>query len=128
MGQMKKFEELFNEVMSTSQRKKLALRMAKLQKLPAFQLKKKRTALKPRDPAKLLVIARKQTTNVFRKKFYPNYSNEPMAWRVKIDQTIQQKWGVKIDKISKKLAMKLKKAEPERIKKAQAAMRKDTDA
>ena len=52
MGQMKKFEELFNEVMSTSQRKKLALRMAKLQNLPAFQLKKKRTALNTHDPPK----------------------------------------------------------------------------
>ena len=125
---MKKFEELFNEVMSTSQRKKLAIRMAKLQKLPAFQLKKKRSALRARDPAKLLVIARKQTMNVFRKKYHPNYSNEPMARRVKIDQTIQQKFGVRIDKISKKLAAKLKKAEPERIKKAQTAMRTDTDA
>ena len=125
---MKKFKELFTEVMSTSQRRKLALRMAKLQKLPAFQLKKKRSAIRARDPAKLLVIARKQTMNVFRKKYYPDYSNEPVARRVKIDQTIQQKFGVRIDKIAKKLAMKLKRAEPERIKKARAAMGKDTDA
>jgi len=38
--------------------------------------------------------------------------------KVKIDQLIMKKYGSKIDKISKKMAMKLKKQEIERIKKA----------
>jgi hypothetical protein len=48
--------------------------------------------------------------------------------KVKTDQLIMQKYGTKIDKISKKAAMKLAKLEVERIKDARDAMRKDTDA
>ena len=124
---MKTFQELF-EVVSTSQRKKLARRMAKLQKSPAFQMKKKRNALKMRDPAKLLVIARKKLMQGYRDKFYPDYKNQPVQRRVIIDQQIMQKYGKKIAKFSQKAAMKLKALEPERIKTARAAMRKDDDA
>jgi hypothetical protein len=121
---MKTFQELF-EVVSTSQRKKLARRMAKLQKSPAFQMKKKRNALKMRDPAKLLVIARKKLMQGYRDKFYPDYKNQPVQRRVIIDQQIMQKYGKKIAKFSQKAAMKLKALEPERIKTARDAMRKD---
>ena len=121
---MKTFQELF-EVVSTSQRKKLARRMAKLQKSPAFQMKKKRNALKMRDPAKLLVIARKKLMQGYRDKFFPDYKNQPVQRRALIDQQIMQKYGKKIDKFSKKAAMKLKALEPERIKTARDAMRKD---
>ena len=124
---MKTFQELF-EVVSTSQRKKLARRMAKLQKSPAFQAKKKRNALKMRDPAKLLVIARKKLMQGYRDKFYPDYVNQPVQRRVMIDQQIMQKYGKKIAKFSQIAAMKLKALEPERIKTARAAMRKDDDA
>jgi len=124
---MKTFQELF-EVVSTSQRKKLARRMAKLQKSPAFQMKKKRNALKMRDPAKLLVIARKKLMQGYRDKFYPDYKNQPVQRRVIIDQQIMQKYGKKIAKFSQKAAMKLKALEPERIKTARAAMKKDDDA
>ena len=47
--------------------------------------------------------------------------------RVKVDQVIMQKYGVKIDKISKKLAMKLKKGEGERIKKAKESQAKRSE-
>ena len=121
---MKTFQELF-EVVSVTQRKKLARRMAKLQKSPAFQMKKKRNALKMRDPAKLLVIARKKLMQGYRDKFYPDYKNQPVQRRVIIDQQIMQKYGKKIAKFSQKAAMKLKALEPERIKTARDAMRKD---
>jgi len=121
---MKTFQELF-EVVSTSQRKKLARRMAKLQKSPAFQAKKKRNALKMRDPAKLLVIARKKLMQGYRDKFFPDYKNQSVQRRTLIDQQLMQKYGKKIDKFSKKAAMKLKALEPERIKTARDAMRKD---
>ena len=45
----------------------------------------------------------------------------PLAQRVKVDQKNQQKYGAKIAKIAKKTAMKLKKAEIERVKKAREA-------
>ena len=124
---MKNFKELY-EVMSTTARKKLARRMAKLQKSPSFKMKKKRNALKMRDPAKLLVIARKKLMQGYRDKFYPDYVNQPVQRRVMIDQQIMQKYGMKIAKFSKKAAMKLKALEPERIKKARDAMKKDDDA
>ena len=122
---MKTFQELYEGVVSTSQRKKLARRMAKLQKSPAFQAKKKRNALKMRDPAKLLVIARKKLMQGYRDKFFPDYKNQSVQRRTLIDQQLMQKYGKKIDKFSKKAAMKLKAAEPERIKTARDAMRKD---
>ena len=124
---MKTFQELY-EVMSVSARKKLARRMAKLQKSPAFQMKKKRSALKMRDPAKLLMIARKKLMQGYRDKLYPDYAKQTVQRRVLIDQQIMQKYGKKIAKFSQKAAMKLKALEPERIKKARDAMRKDDDA
>ena len=124
---MKTFQELY-EVMSVSSRKKLARRMGKLQKSSAFQMKKKRTALRMRDPAKLLVIARKKLMQGYRDKFYPDYAKQPVQRRVIIDQQIMQKYGKKIAKFSQKAAMKLKALEPERIKKARDSMKKDDDA
>ena len=121
---MKNFRKLY-EVVSVSARKKLARRMAKLQKSPAFQMRKKKSALRMRDSAKLLVVARKKLMQGYRDKFYPDYKNQSVQRRTLIDQQIMQKYGKKIDKFSKKAAMKLKALEPERIKTARDAMRKD---
>ena len=90
-------------------------------------MKKKRAALRMRDPAKLLMIARKKLIQGYRDKFYPDYAKQPVQRRVIIDQQIMQKYGAKIAKFSKKAAMKLKALEPERIKRAQDAMRKDDE-
>ena len=125
---MKTFQELYEKLVNVTQRKKMARRMAKLAKSPAFQMKKQRAMLKRRNPAKLAVVARKKTIQSFRNKFYPDYKNMSLQQRVKVDQLIMQKYGKKIDKISKKAAMKLAKLEIERIKKARDAMRKDSDA
>ena len=89
------FQTLYEKLVNVTQRKKMARRMSKLAKSPAFQMKKQRAMLKRRNPAKLAQVARKKTIQSFR------------------------------DKFSKKAAMKLKAAEPERIKKARDAMRDD---
>ena len=122
---MKKFKEFYEAVASVVQRKKMQRRMAKMAKSPVIQMKKQRAMLKVRNPSKLAQLARKKTIQSFRDKFYPSYGDMSLQQRVKVDQMIMQKYGVKIDKISKKVAKQLQKVEFERVKKAKAAM---TDA
>ena len=112
------FRELSEKIVNVAQRKKQARRMAKLAKSPAFLFKRKKAMLKMRNPAKLAQAARKKTIQMYRDKFYPQYKNASLQQKVKIDQLIMAKYGKKIDKISKKMAIKLKKQELERIKKA----------
>ena len=117
---MKNFKD-FYEVMGIIQRKKMSRRMAKMAKSPIMKFKKKKATLKIRNPAKLAQVARKKATQTMRDKFYPSYKEMAVAQKVKIDQMIMQKYGKKIDKIAKKLAMKLQKQEIERVKKAREA-------
>ena len=120
---MKTFSEFINEkVMSVTQRKKAARRMAKIARSPATQAKRKKAMLKMRNPAKLAMAARKKTIQSFRDKFYPTYGDMSLQQRVKIDQLIMVKYGKKIDKVAKKMAMVLKKKELERIKAARAKL------
>ena len=120
---MKTFLEFINErVVSVVQRKKQARRMAKIARSPSVQAKKKKAMLKMRNPAKLAMVARKKTIQMFRDKFYPSYKDMSLQQKVKIDQLVMAKYGKKIDKLSKKMAMKLKKKELERIKKARAKL------
>ena len=120
---MKTFSEFINEkVVSVVQRKKQARRMAKMAKSSSFKAKKKKAMLKMRNPAKLAIAARKKTVQSFRDKFYPSYDDMSLQQKVKIDQLITVKYGKKIDKIAKKLAMGLKKKELERIKAARAKL------
>ena len=120
---MKDFKEFNEAVASVLQRKKLARRMAKMAKSPAIKMKKKRAALRMRTPAKLTLLARKKTIQKFRDKFYPTYGGMALQQRVIVDNKIMQKYGKKIDKVAKKLLMKLKKTELERVKKARAALK-----
>ena len=96
--------------------------MAKMAKSSSFQAKKKKAMLKMRNPAKLAIAARKKTVQSFRDKFYPSYGDMSLQQKVKIDQLITVKYGKKIDKIAKKMAMVLKKKELERIKAARAKL------
>ena len=112
------FEQLSEKLVNVAQRKKQARRMAKLARSPAFQFKKKKAMLKMRNPAKLHMAARKKTIQIFRDKFYPSYDEMPLQQKVIVDQRLMARYGSKIDKISKKVAMKLKKQELERIKQA----------
>ena len=58
---------------------------------------------------------------MFRKKAYKNYDDMSISARVKADQVVMQRFGKKIDKITKRVAMKLRAAEPERVKKFRAS-------
>ena len=118
---MKKFSDIYEKKVDVVQRKKQARRMARLVQTKGFQLKKKKSLLKRRDTAKLIVVAKKQVVNKFRKKFAPDYKNMSPQQRVVIDQKIQQKYGAKIAKIAQKVATKLKAKEGERVQKAKAA-------
>ena len=122
---MKNFSDIYEKKVDVVQRKKQARRMARLVKTKGFQLKKERTLLKRRDTAKLAVVAKKKVTNKYRKKFAPDYKDMSPQQRVVIDQKIQQKFGAKIAKISKKLVNKLKAAEGERVQKAKAAYKNE---
>jgi len=119
------FKELYEGIKKVDvvQRKKMARRMAKMAKSPAFQLKKQKAALRMRDPAKLQAAAKKKVINSFRDKFYPGYEQMSLQQRVVADQKLNQKYGKKIDKMVKKAVMKLKKQEVERVKQARAALR-----
>ena len=123
---MKKFTDLYEKKVDVIQRKKQARRMAKLAKSPSFQLKKKRALLKFRSADKIDAAARKKTIQQFRDKFFPQYDEMSLQQRSIVDQKLLQKFGAKIDKISKKMAMRLKKDEVERVKQARAAQREDS--
>ena len=120
---MIKFKELYEKMVSVVQRKKMARRMAKMAKSKSFQFKKQKAMLKMRNPAKLAVVARKKAMQSYRDKLYPGYKDMALQQKVKVDQVITQKYGAKIDKIAKKMAMKLKKVEMERTKAARAKMK-----
>ena len=120
---MKKFRDFYEAVASVVQRKKLQRRMSKMAKSPVIQMKKQRAMLKMRNPAKLAQLARKKTIQKFRDKFYPSYNDMSLQQRVKVDQMVMQKYGTKIDKISKKAAKVLQQQEVERVKKAKEAMK-----
>ena len=118
----KTLSDLYERSVNVIQRRKQARRMARMARSKAFQMKKKRTAVRRRSPEKIALIARKQSIKMFRDKFYPVYKYIALEQRVKIDQLIMQKYGPRIDKIAKKKAMILKKGESERIAKARDAM------
>ena len=118
---MRKFIELYTEVMSMSTRKKMSKRMAKLARSPAVKAKKARTRLKVRNTAQLTIVARKQALKTIKLKYYPTYDEMPMAQRIKVDQKIQQKYGKAIDKIVRKKMTALKSTEVVRVAKAKEA-------
>ena len=120
---MKTFSDLYEKTLNVAQRRKQGLRMKALARSSAFQMKKKRAALRMRTPGKLALLARKKTIQKFRDKFYPTYGGMALQQRVIVDNKIMQKYGKKIDKVAKKLLMKLKKTELERVKKARASVK-----
>ena len=90
---MKNFKELYEGIKKVDvvQRKRMARRMAKMAKSPAFQKKKERAALKMRDPAKLQAAAKKKVVKSFRDKFYPGYNEMSLQQRVVVDQKLNQR-------------------------------------
>ena len=123
---MRKFSEHsdleeYKKTADITQRRKQARRMRLLSKQSGFKMKKKRTLMKVRDTAKITKSARKQTIKMFRKKVYPNYDDMSISAKVKADQIVMKRFGQRIDKITKRAAMKLRAAEPARVKKFRAS-------
>ena len=124
---MKTYEELMYELeerkaMSVLQRRKMGIRMRKMMKNPAVQAKIARTKKKLAPDSKILQRANKAAKQIIIKKFaglQPNeYANLPIMQKQMIDNKIVSKKSGAIKKIAKKLIVKLKKAELERLKKA----------
>ena len=124
---MKTYEELMYELeerkaMSILQRRKMGIRMRKMMKNPAVQAKIARAKKKIAPDAKIQQRANKAAKQIVIKKFagmQPNeYANLSMMQRQVIDDKIVSKKSGAIKKIAKRLIVKLKKAELERLKKA----------
>tara|TARA_A100001037_G_scaffold56663_1_gene48952 strand:+ start:5567 stop:5959 length:393 start_codon:yes stop_codon:yes gene_type:complete len=124
---MKTYEELMYELeerkaMSILQRRKMGIRMRKMMKNPAVQAKIARSKKKLAPDSKILQRANKAAKQIIIKKFaglQPNeYANLSLMQRQTIDNKIVSKKSGAIKKIAKKLIIKLKKAELERLKKA----------
>jgi len=124
---MKTYEELMYELeerkaMSILQRRKMGIRMRKMMKNPAVQAKIARAKKKLAPDSKILQRANKAAKQIIIKKFaglQPNeYANLSLMQRQVIDNKIVSKKSGAIKKIAKKLIIKLKKAELERLKKA----------
>ena len=124
---MKTYEELMYELeerkaMSILQRRKMGIRMRKMMKNPAVQAKIARAKKKIAPDAKIQQRANKAAKQIIIKKFagmQPNeYAKLSMMQRLVIDNKIVSKKAGAIKKIAKRLIVKLKKSELERLKKA----------
>ena len=123
---MKSFDELMVELsekkaVSLAQRRKMGRRMAKLAKSSAFKAKVARKRMKLATPDMLHKRALKQAKEIILKKFAnvdkKAYMELSPAARLELDNRITAKKGPAIQKIAKKLVVKLKKQELERLKK-----------
>ena len=124
---MKSFDDLMLELverkaLSVSQRRKMALRMRKMMKNPAVQAKIARQKKKLATTSKIQQRANKAAKQIIIKKFAgmdkQDYANLPLMQRQALDDRIVSKKGAAIKKIAKKLMIKMKKDELERLKKA----------
>ena len=132
---MKTLNELYTEVNSFDEkqtpaqammtRKKMARRMKLLARKPSVKIAKKRSLLRRRSPEKLQKSAQKQAKMMVIKRSLGNvkYSELPLQKRIKIDQTIVAKKRKVIDKIAKKVLLKLKAGETKRVKKNKEAQK-----
>ena len=124
---MKQFRDLYIgelsefRVISKAQRRKMALRLKKLVKSPAYKKKVEKSKLRIASPAKQKVKAAKMAKQTVIDKYYPKYKEMGLAQRVKIDQLIQTKYSGMINKLTMKLAKVVKKKEIEKVKKARQA-------
>ena len=124
---MKTFNSLMDElverkVMSVLQRRKTALRMRKMMKNPAIQAKIARSKKRLASTAKIQQRANKAAKLIIIKKatgYNPlDYNSLPLMQKQSIDDKVVSKKAGAIKKIAKKLMVRLKKAELERLKKA----------
>ena len=117
------FKELYSNLeelkkVNLAQRRKQAIRMAKLAKTSAFKKKVERSKLRVASPEKIKTKATKLAKKKVLDKFYPNYKDMPIAQRVKIDQMVNQRYGAMINKIAMKAVKVVKKNELQKVKDA----------
>ena len=117
------FKELYSNLeelkkLNLAQRRKQAIRMAKLAKSSAFKKKVERSKLRVASPDKIRVKAAKLAKQKVLDKFYPQYKDMPVAQRVKVDQIVNQRYGAMINKIATKSVKVVKKKELEKVKDA----------
>ena len=126
---MKTFDELMLELterkaVSLSQRRKMAIRMRKMMKNPAVQAKIARTKKKLAGDDKIKKRALKMAKQIIIQKYAgmdkAKYMSIPIQQRLELDQRIVSKKQAAIQKIAKKLMVRLKKAELERLKQARS--------
>lgn len=123
---MKTYDELMVELsekkaVSMQQRRKMALRMRKLTKSSAFKAKVARKKNKLATPEMLHKRALKKAKMLVLQKYAgvdaKAYAELPPAARIELDNRITSKKQGAIQKIAKKMMMKMKKAEVERLQK-----------
>ena len=117
------FKELYSNLeelkkVNLAQRRKQAIRMAKLAKSSAFKKKVERSKLRVASPDKIRVKAAKLAKQKVLDKFYPQYKDMPVAQRVKVDQMVNQRYGAMINKIAMKSVKVVKKNELQKVKDA----------
>lgn len=113
------------KALSVATRRKMGLRMKKLAKSSAFKAKVARNKKKLASDGKIKQRANKQAKQIIIKKFAglePNeYANLSLMQRQTLDNRIMKTKGAAVKKIAKKLMVKLRKAELERLKKARGS-------
>ena len=117
------FKELYSNLeelkkVNLAQRRKQAIRMAKLAKSSAFKKKVERSKLRVASPEKIKTKAAKLAKQKVLDKFYPQYKDMPVAQRVKVDQMVNQRYGAMINKIAMKAVKVVKKNELQKVKDA----------
>ena len=130
---MKTLTELYTEVNSVDEkqtpaqamqtRRKMARRMKLLARKASVKMKKQRMLTRRRSPDALRRSAQRQAKQMVIKRALGNvdYKELPIQKRIQIDQKIVAKKRKVIDKIAKKLLLKIKAKEPARVKAAKAA-------
>ncbi len=130
---MKTLTELYTEVNSIDEkqtpaqamqtRRKMARRMNLLARKASVKMKKQRMLTRRRSPDALRRSAQRQAKQMVIKRALGNvdYKELPIQKRIQIDQKIVAKKRKVIDKIAKKLLLKIKAKEPARVKAAKAA-------
>ena len=117
------FLELYSNVnelkkVNLAQRRKQAIRMAKMTKTSAFKMKVAKSKLRVASPEKIRVKAQKLAKQKVLDKFYPKYKDMPIIQRVKIDAIVAQKYGSMINKIAIKSVKTIKAKELEKVRTA----------
>jgi len=120
------FSELYSNLdelkkVNLAQRRKQAIRMARITKTSAFKKKVEKSKLKVLPPEKLKLKAQKKAKETIINKYFPKYKDMDMMGRYRIDQIVATKYGAAITKIATKIMPKMKAMEVQKVKDARQA-------